>query len=180
MALLSWQCRGFLCDIPWHRSCQYLLLNQANKTTGIWYSVRFHFGTAHAVHKNKQRATVPHWTELSWYFAGISNSGRNQQSCWTDLGRFSLSISGKTTIPWSCPFILCDTCGNIPTMNRLKRIRLVIVLAISLLLSTAWPNDTYQAKVVGISDSDTIKVLHDGKQVRTRLYGIDTPEKRQA
>jgi endonuclease YncB( thermonuclease family) len=36
-----------------------------------------------------------------------------------------------------------------------------------------------QAKVVGVSDGDTIKVLRDGKQVRIRLYGIDAPEKGQ-
>jgi len=35
-------------------------------------------------------------------------------------------------------------------------------------------------KVVSVSDGDTIKVLHDGKQVKVRLYGIDTPEKKQA
>ena len=39
----------------------------------------------------------------------------------------------------------------------------------------AWPG-----KVVGISDGDTITVLHNGRGVKIRLYGVDTPEKRQA
>lgn len=38
----------------------------------------------------------------------------------------------------------------------------------------------WTGKVVGISDGDTIKVIHNGEQVKIRLYGIDTPEKKQA
>ncbi len=34
-------------------------------------------------------------------------------------------------------------------------------------------------KVVGITDGDTIDVLHDGNEVTVRLHGIDTPEKDQ-
>ncbi len=34
--------------------------------------------------------------------------------------------------------------------------------------------------MVGVSDGDTITVLHDGKGERIRLHGIDCPEKRQA
>ena len=41
-------------------------------------------------------------------------------------------------------------------------------------LSLAW-----QGKVVGISDGDTITVLHNNRGEKVRLYGIDTPEKRQ-
>ncbi len=40
--------------------------------------------------------------------------------------------------------------------------------------SFAWP-----AKVVSVSDGDTITVLHSGRQDKIRLYGIDTPEKAQ-
>jgi micrococcal nuclease len=38
----------------------------------------------------------------------------------------------------------------------------------------------WQGMVVGVSDGDTITVLHDGKGVKIRLYGIDTPERRQS
>jgi len=41
--------------------------------------------------------------------------------------------------------------------------------------SFAWPG-----KVVNVSDGDTIKVLHDGQQVKVRLYGIDCPERSQS
>ncbi len=34
--------------------------------------------------------------------------------------------------------------------------------------------------MVGVSDGDTITVLHSGKGERIRLHGIDCPEKRQA
>lgn len=38
----------------------------------------------------------------------------------------------------------------------------------------SWP-----AKVVSVTDGDTINVLRDGQQVKVRLYGIDCPEKGQ-
>jgi micrococcal nuclease len=41
-------------------------------------------------------------------------------------------------------------------------------------LSLAW-----QGKVVGISDGDTITVMHNSRGEKVRLYGIDTPEKHQ-
>jgi micrococcal nuclease len=40
--------------------------------------------------------------------------------------------------------------------------------------------EQFTGKVVGISDGDTISVLHEGKAVKVRLHGIDTPEKAQA
>jgi endonuclease YncB( thermonuclease family) len=42
-------------------------------------------------------------------------------------------------------------------------------------LSFAW-----QGKIVGVSDGDTITVMHSGKGEKIRLYGIDCPERRQA
>lgn len=42
-------------------------------------------------------------------------------------------------------------------------------------ISWAW-----QGLVVGVTDGDTIKVLHNGKAEKIRLYGIDCPEKKQA
>ncbi len=38
----------------------------------------------------------------------------------------------------------------------------------------------FSGRVVGVSDGDTITVLHNGKGERIRLHGIDCPEKRQA
>ena len=40
--------------------------------------------------------------------------------------------------------------------------------------------NAWQGLVVGISDGDTITVLHEGKGEIIRLYGIDSPEKDQA
>ena len=37
----------------------------------------------------------------------------------------------------------------------------------------------FSAKVVKISDGDTITVLSDKEQTKVRLYGIDAPEKKQ-
>ena len=37
----------------------------------------------------------------------------------------------------------------------------------------------FTGRVVGISDGDTISVLHDGRAEKVRLYGIDAPEKGQ-
>ena len=37
-----------------------------------------------------------------------------------------------------------------------------------------------RARVVAISDGDTIRVLHSGREVRVRLNGIDCPEKGQS
>ncbi len=38
---------------------------------------------------------------------------------------------------------------------------------------------TYEGKVVGVSDGDTVTLLMSGHQVRVRLAEIDAPEKRQ-
>ena len=45
--------------------------------------------------------------------------------------------------------------------------------------SPAFPGE-FSGKVVGITDGDTIKVMHEGKSERVRLSGIDSPERRQA
>jgi endonuclease YncB( thermonuclease family) len=52
---------------------------------------------------------------------------------------------------------------------------LLTVLVVSPSLSWAW-----SGMVVGVTDGDTIKVMGShNKQVKIRLYGIDTPEKSQ-
>ena len=40
--------------------------------------------------------------------------------------------------------------------------------------------DQFTGKVVGISDGDTLSVLREGKAVKVRLHGVDTPEKAQS
>lgn len=51
---------------------------------------------------------------------------------------------------------------------------LLILLAFPLVLF-AW-----SGQCVAIVDGDTIKVLHNGKAEKIRLYGIDCPERKQA
>ncbi len=57
--------------------------------------------------------------------------------------------------------------------------------ALLLLISTLWYFSSalaadFTGRVVGVSDGDTITVLHNGKGERIRLHGVDCPEKRQA
>lgn len=64
--------------------------------------------------------------------------------------------------------------------NALKRLVVAMIIVISLPVLT-WPQHaTWQGKVVGVSDGDTITVLHDGKAEIIILYGIDCPEKKQS
>ena len=60
-------------------------------------------------------------------------------------------------------------------MIALRRIFFCLILLL-ILPSLTW---AWQGKVVGISDGDTINVLHNNKGEKVRLYGIDTPEKHQ-
>ncbi len=55
---------------------------------------------------------------------------------------------------------------------------LPLLLSIALVASQALAAD-FTGRVVGVSDGDTITVLHNGKGERIRLHGIDCPEKRQ-
>ncbi len=63
----------------------------------------------------------------------------------------------------------------------MRRKILLLSLLLSLLLTfpcLAW---AWSGMVVGVTDGDTIKVMGShNKQVKIRLYGIDTPEKGQA
>ena len=53
----------------------------------------------------------------------------------------------------------------------MKSILLLIMLHVSLF--------AFSAKVIKISDGDTITILQDKEQTKVRLYGIDAPEKKQ-
>lgn len=54
---------------------------------------------------------------------------------------------------------------------RTKILTLILLLPLSLF--------AFSAKVIKISDGDTIVVLNGKEQTKVRLYGIDAPEKKQ-
>jgi micrococcal nuclease len=56
--------------------------------------------------------------------------------------------------------------------SRYAAVPLVLWLVFVPLLAAAEP---FTGKVVGISDGDTISVLREGKAVKVRLHGVDTP-----
>ena len=56
----------------------------------------------------------------------------------------------------------------------------IAYLAIAIPLLFCVSAADFSGRVVGISDGDTITVLHKGQGEKIRLYGIDAPEKGQA
>jgi len=55
-----------------------------------------------------------------------------------------------------------------------------VFVCCALVLSLSASALAWSGKVVGVSDGDTIKVLNSTmEQVKIRLYGVDTPEKKQ-
>lgn len=56
---------------------------------------------------------------------------------------------------------------------RIKNLKLILLLCLPLSLFA------FPAKVIKISDGDTITVLSDKEQTKVRLYGIDAPEKKR-
>ena len=65
-------------------------------------------------------------------------------------------------------------------MNRFLRVWSYYFITLFLWVCFVPYSHAWTGKVVGVSDGDTIKVLHNGKQIKIRLYGVDTPEKAQA
>ena len=57
----------------------------------------------------------------------------------------------------------------------LFRIALLILFLFNAIAFSS-DNSTFQAKVIGVLDGDTIEVLKDKAPLRIRLYGIDCPE----
>jgi endonuclease YncB( thermonuclease family) len=58
--------------------------------------------------------------------------------------------------------------------------RLLWALIVAACLTPAGTaGESFSGKVVGISDGDTIRVMHDGRAERVRLWGIDCPESHQ-
>ncbi|WP_447983837.1 thermonuclease family protein [Nitrospira sp. Nam74] len=62
----------------------------------------------------------------------------------------------------------------------MRRINLLAGLLWAILFPTLLFAADFTGRVVGVSDGDTISVMHDGKAEKIRLNGIDCPEKRQA
>lgn len=59
---------------------------------------------------------------------------------------------------------------------------LITTLTLSCRISSLPPQanvTTFQGKVIGVTDGDTIKVIHGSQTVKIRLSGIDCPEKKQ-
>jgi endonuclease YncB( thermonuclease family) len=56
--------------------------------------------------------------------------------------------------------------------------RLLLAWFLALISFPAYAD--FSGRIVGISDGDTIKVMHIGRAEKVRLYGIDCPEKGQA
>ncbi len=50
---------------------------------------------------------------------------------------------------------------------------------LALITAATLAAQSFTAKVIGITDGDTIKVLQDGDVIRIRLHGIDCPESGQ-
>ena len=57
-----------------------------------------------------------------------------------------------------------------------RRLAFTLIL-LALQPSLVWAD--FSGRVVGVTDGDTIKVLHNGKAEKIRLHGIDCPEKAQ-
>jgi endonuclease YncB( thermonuclease family) len=58
--------------------------------------------------------------------------------------------------------------------------RTFVVLTVGLAIVTLTAAERFTGRVVGVSDGDTISVLHQGRAVQIRLEGIDCPEDGQA
>lgn len=64
------------------------------------------------------------------------------------------------------------------SLIRIAKKLLLAIALLSLVWAFTWP-ETFEAKVIGVTDGDTIKVLRNDKPLKIRLYGVDCPERRQ-
>src|SRR5262245_43912738 len=71
-------------------------------------------------------------------------------------------------------------CGVFDVRRRDVGLYAAIVALWCMLAPLGASAEQFTGKVVGISDGDTISVLREGKAVKVRLHGVDTPEKAQA
>ena len=66
-------------------------------------------------------------------------------------------------------------------MEKRLSLKLLLVAVVMLVASVVTVNaaDPVPAKVVGVTDGDTIKAVINGVEIKIRLYGVDAPEKAQ-
>ena len=64
-------------------------------------------------------------------------------------------------------------------MKKISHYIIFYFIIVLFLSGISYAQSPIQGKVVGVADGDTITVLQDSKQYKIRLYGIDTPEKKQ-
>ena len=67
-----------------------------------------------------------------------------------------------------------------PATNRNRRATVAVTVALWLWFACVVVAADFTGKVVGVTDGDTITVLHNGRSEKIRLNGIDCPEKAQA
>ena len=65
--------------------------------------------------------------------------------------------------------------------KSLKSISFILLFLFNTCLTAAFPAhaDSFEGKVISVSDGDTITVMHKGSGERIRLHGIDAPERSQ-
>jgi len=61
-----------------------------------------------------------------------------------------------------------------------RQIAPIFLIIVFLFAGISFAQKTIRGKVIAIADENTIIVLQNNRQYKIRLYGIDTPEKRQA
>lgn len=76
-----------------------------------------------------------------------------------------------------CAQVVININNNLSTTFMKIKIFLAITILFPIMV---WGAETYQAKVVGVIDGDTIKVLRPGDElIKIRFAGIDCPERKQ-
>jgi endonuclease YncB( thermonuclease family) len=68
-------------------------------------------------------------------------------------------------------------CSGKTGIGQSTSLALLAVLLLSIPISSQ--ADSFEGKVVGVSDGDPISVMRKGRAVKVRLHGVDCPEKKQ-
>ena len=65
-------------------------------------------------------------------------------------------------------------------MVRFLSIRILVVFLFFFFVSAGAAAQSFSGTVVGVSDGDTVTVMHESRGEKIRLSGVDCPEKAQA